>query len=129
MIHRRLSNLACWVSAAASGALVALPCAASPLTAASLQSRLQSEAAACPAGAPKLKIERAAIVGSSQHNKIRRDVGAKTDGQTGQRYAAVYVRSGKQVAPVASFGPLDASVKPDDLRSLRGIDFCSVDEG
>lgn len=109
--------------------LIALPCAASSLTAAGLQGRLQSEAAACPASAPKLKIERVAIVGSSQHNKIRRELGAKVDGQTGQRYAAVFVRSGKQVASVASFGPLDASVKPDDLRSLHGTDYCSVDDG
>lgn len=127
MIRRRRSNLACWISAAASGALVALPCAASPLTAASMQSRLQSDVAACPAGAPKLKIERVAIVGSSQHNKIRLNMGAKADGQAGQRYAAIYVRSGKQVASVASFGPLDASVKLDDLAAPTSVAWTKVE--
>ena len=116
------------VSGMTVAALIALPCAASPLTADGLQSRLQSEATACPAGAPRLKIERLTLVGASQHNKISRDIGAKANGQPGQRYAAMYVRIGKQIAPVASFGPLDASVMPDDLRALRGIDYCSVDE-
>ena len=127
MSHRRRHDLA-WVSAAVSGVLCTLPCAAGPLTAARLQSRLQSEATACPAGAPKLKIERLTIVGAGQYNRIRRDMGAKPDGQAGQRYAAIYVRNGRRVVPVDSLGPLDASVKPDDLRALRRIGYCGVDE-
>ena len=110
-------------------ALSALPCAASPLTASELQARIKSEAAGCPAAAPRLKIERLTIAGASQHNKVRRDMGAKANGQPGQRYAIVYVRSGRQVVPVRSLGPLDAAVKPDDLHSLHGVDHCSVDEG
>lgn len=110
-------------------ALTALPSAASPLTAAELQGLLHSAAVGCPPGAPRLKIERLTIVGASEHNKIRRDMGEKADGRTGQRYAALHVRSGKQVASVASYGPLDARVTTEDLRPLRGTDYCSVDEG
>lgn len=116
------------VSVVAMTALLGLPCAASPLTAASLQSHLQSDAAGCSPLAKKLKIERAVIVGASEHNKIRRDMKMKVDGRKGQRYAAVYVRLGRQVVPINSFGPLDASAKPDDLRSLRGGDYCDVDQ-
>ena len=118
-----------YVSVLAAAALVALPCAASPLTAAQLQARFRSEARACPAIAPKLTIERLAIVGADQHDRIRRDLGQKTDGQPGQRYVIVYVRDHLQVAPVASLGPVEAGTMPDDLRSLRDIKYCSVDEG
>ena len=116
------------ISVMAVAALLALPCAASPLTAAELQAQIRSEAAECPAVALRLKIERLTIGGVSEHNKVRRLMGVKANGQPGQRYAIVYVRSGRQVAPVASLGPLDATVKADDLRSLRGVDHCSVDE-
>jgi hypothetical protein len=108
--------------------LVGVPCAASSLTVANLQAQLRSEAAGCPAEAPRLKIERVTVGGSKQHNQVRREIGQKVDGRPGQRYAIVYVRGGKQIVSVASLGPLDATVRPDDLRSLRGIDYCSVDE-
>lgn len=116
------------VVAAAAAALSALPCAASALTAAELQAHFRSQAAGCPANAPRLTIERVAIVDARQHNKVRRDMGQKVDGEEGQRYAVVYVRDRLRVVPVASFGPLDADVRPDDLRSLRDIKYCSVDE-
>lgn len=118
-----------FVSVVAAAALSALPCAASPLTAAGLQTRIRAEAAACPATGTRLQIERLAIVGAREHDKVRRDMGARSDGKPGHRYAVIYVRSGKQVAPVASLGPLDANVKLDDLRSLYGTDYCDMDEG
>lgn len=118
-----------YVSVFAVTALVALPCVAGPLTAAELQARFRSEARACPANAPKLTIERLAIVGADQHNRVRRDLGEKVDGQDGQRYVIVYVRDRLLVTPVASLGPVEAGTMPDDLRSLRDIKYCSVDEG
>lgn len=113
---------------AAVAALSVLPCAASPLTAANLQAQLRSEAAACPAEAPKLTVERVTVSGSKQHDQVRREMGQKVDGRPGQRYAIVYVRSGKRTVSIASLGPLDTTVTPDDLRPLRGTDYCSVDE-
>ena len=116
------------ISVIAVAALSTLPCAAGPLTAAELQARFRSEAAGCPANAPKLTIERLVIVGASRHNEVRRGMGEKADGEAGQRYAVVYVRDRLQVLPVASLGPLDADVRVDDLLSLRDIKYCNVDE-
>ena len=112
------------LSVLAMAALSGLPCAARPLTAANVR----SEIAECPAAAHRLKIERVTIVGSEQHNQVRRHAGQKADGRAGQRYAVVYVRSQKRVVPITSLGPLDAAVKPDDFQALRGADYCSVDD-
>ena len=117
-----------WIILGAVALSFAGPCAAAGFSAADIESRLTKEAAACPPEGTRLKIERIDLVGAGEHNRLRRAVNAKTDGREGQRYAMVVVRHGKQVASVASFGPVEAVVKAQDLIKLRGATYCDRDE-
>lgn len=107
--------------------LFAMPCLAG-LSATDVKERLTKDAAECTSAGTRLQIERFALVGAREHNRVRRSMGAKADGREGQRYVAVFVRQGKQVASVASIGPVEPTVRAEELTSLRGTMYCDRDE-
>lgn len=109
-------------------ALKTIPCFAAGLSAADVEARLAKGAAECPAEGVRLTIERVDVVGAREHNRLRRSLGAKTDGREGQHYVTVVARHGRQTASVASFGPVDPAVTSRDLQRLRGSTYCDHDE-
>ena len=117
-----------WTLLGTVSVLFVTPCAAAGLSAASVESRLVKEAAQCSAGGPRTTIERVDIVGAREHNRLRRDLGAKADGRTGEHYAMVVARQGKLISPMASFGPVEPALKAADLKRLSGLAYCAVDE-
>lgn len=108
--------------------LYVAPCVAASLSAAAVEGRLVKQAADCPSGGPRTTIERVEVVDARAHNRLRRDLGIKVDGRAGEHYAVVVVRQGKQVVPMASFGPVEPTLRAEDLKKLHGLAYCAVDE-
>jgi hypothetical protein len=117
-----------WTLLGTVAVLFVTPCAAARLSSAAIEARLVKEAAECPSTSPRTTVERVDVVGAREHNRLRGDLGAKVDGRTGERYAMVVARQGQQVAPMASFGPVEPTVTAKDLKKLHGMAYCAVDE-
>ena len=113
-----------WITLGTVAVLFTAPCAAAALSAAAIKKIIIKEAAECSSESLRLRIERLAIVGAREHNRVRRGMRQETDGREGQHYVMVVARHGKQVASVASLGPVEPTVRVEDLNTLRGTVYC-----